>query len=98
MPIPARWRSRRRDLVNRGRRRRGVVSGHIGQVVLLLGGVWLLIAPSWVGFANERVASRIDEWAGAGIIAVSCLSLVVQWALGLKDLVARGQSKRQDLS
>jgi hypothetical protein len=61
--------------------------GHVTQAILLLGGIWLIIAPQWVGFPRNLTASRIDEWAGAVVIVVSAASFFWQWALGLRDLV-----------
>ncbi len=66
---------------------KGFFGGHLGQGLLLLGGIWLLIAPTWVGFSYHRVASRIDEWAGAAVIVVSGVSFFLQWSFGLRDLV-----------
>ncbi|NMP23450.1 hypothetical protein [Sulfobacillus harzensis] len=75
--------------MNKGRR--GFSPGHIGLWVLLLGGVWLLIAPSWVGFAGHRLPSRIDEWAGAALIVIVAASLVIQWAFGIGEAAAEAK-------
>ncbi len=72
--------------VNNNRRR--FSPGHIGLMILLLGGVWLLIAPTWVGFSGHQ-ALRVDHWAGAALIVISLASLVVQWAFGLKEAVSQ---------
>ncbi len=77
--------------MNRGRARFPL--GHIGQAVLLLGGVWLLIAPNWVGFSHQLPQSRVDHWVGAAVIVISVISFVLQWAFGLSDMVHR---HRQD--
>ncbi|PSR21636.1 MAG: hypothetical protein C7B45_09975 [Sulfobacillus acidophilus] len=61
--------------------------GHVGLALLLLAGVWLLIAPVWVGFSHHRMASRIDEWAGASVIFVSVVTFFLQWVFGLSDLI-----------
>lgn len=76
--------------MNKGRS--GFSAGHIGLFILLLGGVWLLIAPVWVGFQSHRLASRIDEWAGAILVVVAIVSFFLQWALGMSALV---KSRRQ---
>lgn len=68
---------------NRG----GFPSGHITQFIALLGGVWLFIAPTWVGFFHHHKASHIDQWAGAVLIVVSVASFFLQWAFGLRDRV-----------
>lgn len=75
-------------------KRRGVSGGHWTQAILLLGGIWLLIAPIWMGFSHDRLASRIDEWAGAAVIVASVASFVLQWAFGLRDLVHAHSSER----
>lgn len=61
----------------------GFSAGHVAMAILLLGGIWLLIAPVWVGFQSHRVASRIDDWAGAAMVVIAAVSFLLQWALGL---------------
>lgn len=61
--------------------------GHLAQGILLLAGIWLIIAPQWLGFTANVRANRIDTWAGAAVIVVSAASFFVQWAFGLRDLV-----------
>lgn len=73
---------------------KGFWGGHLGQGLLLLGGIWLLIAPAWVGFSYHRLASRIDEWAGVAVIVVSVTSFFLQWSFGLRDLVQETNPRR----
>lgn len=70
-------------------RQSGMSRGHLAQVLLLLGGVWLVIAPTWIGFSHQRTATHVDEWAGLALIGVSVVSWVVQWAFGLSDWAHR---------
>jgi hypothetical protein len=76
-------------------RRRSVSGGHLGLALMLLGGIWLLIAPVWVGFSHHRMASRIDEWAGAAVIFVSVVTFFLQWVFGLSDLVKSRVQRQQ---
>lgn len=69
--------------------RRRFPIGHITQALLILGGLWLLIAPQWVGFAHNLRASRIDDVAGTLVIVAGAASFVLQWAYGLRELVER---------
>lgn len=79
--------------VNDNRRR--FSPGHIGLMILLLGGVWLLIAPTWVGFSGQQ-ALRVDHWAGAALIIQSTVSLVVQGAFNLGDMVSQKRTSPND--
>ncbi|MCY0899245.1 MAG: hypothetical protein OWU33_10005 [Firmicutes bacterium] len=63
--------------------------GHIGLLVLFLGGVWLLIAPVWVGFQSDKLASRLDQWAGAAVIVLSVATLFLEWSMSLSEAVHR---------
>ncbi|MCY0878767.1 MAG: hypothetical protein OWU84_07500 [Firmicutes bacterium] len=69
--------------------------GHIGLAVLFLGGVWLLIAPVWVGFQAHKVASRIDQGAGALLVVVTVAAWFLQWVLSLAE-VARAPRPSPD--
>ncbi len=77
------------------RSKRMFPAGHVGLAIMLLGGIWLLIAPAWVGFSAHRLQSRIDEWAGAAVIIASVVTFVLQWAFGLGELV-RGRAEDKD--
>lgn len=59
-------------------------AGHIGVIIAILAGVWLIIAPTWVGFAAHK---RLDIWAGAAILIIGVATLFLQWAFGVKELV-----------
>ena len=61
--------------------------GHIGLVILLLGGVWLLIAPVWIGFSGHHLASRLDQGAGVLVILAAVVGFLLQGALGVGDMV-----------
>lgn len=67
--------------------KKGISLGHVALAILFLGGVWLLIAPTWVGFSHQVLASRIDEWAGVAVIVVSVVSFFLQWSFGLAELL-----------
>lgn len=70
-------------------------AGHIALAILLLGGVWLLIAPVWVGFSHHTLQSRIDQWAGAAVVVASAATFFLQWAFGVKGLVASRDNREQ---
>jgi putative Mn2+ efflux pump MntP len=65
-------------------------AGHIGVILAILAGVWLIIAPTWVGFAAHK---RLDIWAGVALIIIGAATLFLQWAFGVKDLVEGRQEQ-----
>lgn len=69
--------------------RAGSWAGHAGLAALFLGGLWLTLAPVWVGFESHRLASRIDEWAGAAVMVIAVATFFLQWAFGLGALTRR---------
>lgn len=80
--------------MNKGQR--GFSAGHILLALLFLGGVWLLLAPTWVGFSAHRLASRTDEWAGAALMVITAATFVIHWALSLSALVKAHQALSGD--
>ncbi len=71
--------------------RRRFSAGHIGVIVAILAGVWLIIAPTWVGFTAHK---RLDVWAGAAILIIGAATLFLQWAFGVKELVHEHQEQQ----
>jgi|BEDMetMinimDraft_2_1075160.scaffolds.fasta_scaffold51809_2 hypothetical protein len=65
--------------------------GTWGTVLLGLAGVWLLLAPAWVGFRSGGwSAASIDDLVVGGVLVLAAAtSLFAQVALGLGDLVAQ---------
>ena len=59
-------------------------------IVLSLAGLWLLVAPTWVGFqpigAHWVAATRNDVMVGGVLLAAGVLGLFAQVAFGLRDL------------
>lgn len=77
-----------------------VTAGFWGSILLALGGVWLLMAPSWVGYQAEGApwvaATRNDVTVGAALLLTGLLAMFAQVALGLRDLVASAERASRD--
>lgn len=71
-------------------RPRIVSAGWWGTILLALVGVWLMVAPIWVGDqrlgASWTVATWNDVIVGAVLLGISVLGLFAQVAFGLRDL------------
>lgn len=69
--------------------------GFWGTVTLSLGGVWLLVAPNWVGRqaagAPWATATRNDVAVGATLLVIGFAGMFAQVAFGLRDLIAAAQ-------
>jgi hypothetical protein len=64
----------------------------VGSAVLALIGVWLLVAPAWLGDqvagSPWTAATRNDVVVGAVLLGVSLVGLFAQVAFALRDLTA----------
>ncbi len=67
-------------------------AGWVGTVLLTLAGVWLLLAPAWVGYQPSSghllAATRNDLTVGAVLLLSGVLGLFAQAAFGVRDLAA----------
>ena len=70
--------------------RRKFSAGHIGVIIAILAGVWLIIAPTWVGFEAHK---RLDIWAGGALLIIGIVTLFLEWAFGVKELVEEHQEQ-----
>ena len=61
--------------------------GHVAIILLGLAGVWLLLAPRWVGFQAGHTMAHVDQGVGGVLILVSGVTLFLQWAFGLAEFV-----------
>ncbi len=64
--------------------------GWIGTSLLALAGVWLLVAPAWVGYqpagSHLLAATRNDLAVGATLLLVSVWGLFAQVAFAVHDM------------
>lgn len=69
---------------------RVVSVGWIGTALLALAGVWLLVAPAWVGYqpagGHLLAATRNDLVVGAALLLMSVLGLFAQVAFAVHDM------------
>lgn len=83
-------------------RPRIVSAGWVASALLALAGVWLLIAPDWVGYqphgAAWLAATDNDVMVGAVLFGVSILGLFAQVAFGLRDLADHQAERAAALS
>lgn len=77
-------------------RKGGLQLGHVGLFIVMLGGIWLLLAPTWVGFSAHRLPSRMDEVAGAALIVISAVTFLLQWIFGMTELIHRHRGESRD--